>query len=143
MKIRDLGDLERVREEGLRRLYPEGRKVMIGTASCGIAAGAGEVKQRLAEELERLGVDIPTVEVGCIGFCQREPLVDVWEPGRPRVSYGNVKVEDVPRLAEAIAEGRVEKGLAAWRIDQEEFLLEDRVVRYVRDGVPDLSLIHI
>ncbi len=137
MKIRDLGDLERVREEGLRRLYPEGRKVMIGTASCGIAAGAGEVKQRLADELERLGVDIPTVEVGCIGFCQREPLVDVWEPGRPRVSYGNVRVEDVPRLAEAIAEGRVEKELAAWRIDQEEFLLEDRVVRYVRDGVPE------
>jgi len=45
---------------------------------------------------------------GCIGMCQKEPLVDVIRPGEPRITYGNVGVKDVPRIiAEHVVNGKV------------------------------------
>jgi NADH-quinone oxidoreductase subunit F len=64
--------------------------IAIGTATCGLAAGAGEVRDALRAELARLGVSAQVVPVGCIGMCFAEPLVEIRAPGLPRVTYQRV-----------------------------------------------------
>lgn len=84
-------------------------QVIIGMGTCGIAAGAGEVMKVLKAELEKRGLkDVVVETTGCIGMCQFEPLMDVITPGGPRITYGNVQPEDVPRIvAEHIVNGNV------------------------------------
>ena len=61
----------------------------VGTALCGQAAGADAVVAALRDELESQATDARVSEVGCIGLCYAEPLLDVQLPGGPRVFYGN------------------------------------------------------
>ena len=64
--------------------------IYIGTASCGRAAGALETLQAIKDTLQDLGKEARIIEVGCIGPCYLEPLMDVALPGMPRVCYANV-----------------------------------------------------
>ena len=62
----------------------------VGAATCGRAAGAGDVIKRLQAEIRDKRIDAKVVEVGCLGLCCFEPLVVVHKPGSPQVCYGNV-----------------------------------------------------
>ena len=63
-------------------------KVVIGMATCGIAAGARPVMQAFLDEIAKRGLDNVTVsQTGCIGMCKLEPLVDVFLPGEEKVTY--------------------------------------------------------
>jgi NADH:ubiquinone oxidoreductase subunit F (NADH-binding)/NAD-dependent dihydropyrimidine dehydrogenase PreA subunit len=64
--------------------------IYLGMASCGRAAGAGATKAALLTTLEKHQVKAQIVEVGCIGTCYLEPLVDIKAHGNPRLSFGNV-----------------------------------------------------
>jgi NADH-quinone oxidoreductase subunit F len=64
--------------------------ILIGTATCGRAAGALEVLKEMRGFLEREKLDFPVVEVGCMGHCYAEPLVTIVKPGYPPICYGNV-----------------------------------------------------
>ena len=64
--------------------------IYLGTATCGRAAGALNVKAAVAEALKENHLKAKIVEVGCIGPCYLEPLMDIKLPGRPRISYANV-----------------------------------------------------
>jgi len=64
--------------------------IFFGAGSCGRAAGAIESREAAEETLKELGVKANIIEVGCIGPCYLEPLMDVKLPGKPRVSYSNV-----------------------------------------------------
>ncbi len=75
-------------------------RILIGTATCGRAAGALAVLDTINSELERLGIEAVITQVGCIGLCYAEPLVDIIKPGRPRISYAGVTPEIVPQLLE-------------------------------------------
>ena len=56
--------------------------IRIGSAMCGHAAGAFEIRDAFRAELDRRGVDANLDEVGCLGICYAEPLVDILKPGR-------------------------------------------------------------
>ena len=58
-------------------LFPQGPRVSVGMATCGLAAGAGAVFDALRQAADKLGFDLTLVATGCIGYCQEEPLVDV------------------------------------------------------------------
>jgi len=75
--------------------------IHIGTASCGRAAGALAVKASVEQVLAEHGVKALVIEVGCIGPCYLEPLLDITVPGRPRVSYGNVNPDNARKIIEA------------------------------------------
>ncbi len=75
--------------------------IYLGAASCGRAAGALEVLQAIQETLDRLNVRARVVQVGCIGPCYLEPLMDIALPGQPRVSYANVNTEKAAKIIEA------------------------------------------
>jgi NADH-quinone oxidoreductase subunit F len=64
--------------------------IRVGTATCGLAAGAGETIQAIEEEMEKLSLDVKIIQVGCIGCCYAEPLIDIKKAGRPRVVYNYV-----------------------------------------------------
>ena len=80
-------------------------RVRVGVALCGHAAGAVAVLDALRGEAASRGVDVAVQEVGCIGFCYAEPLVDVQAPGGPRVFYRNVTPEQAPGILDAAASG--------------------------------------
>ena len=64
--------------------------IYIGMASCGKAAGADNVKKAIINALDKYKVSAKLVEVGCIGTCYLEPLMDISANGLPRISFGNV-----------------------------------------------------
>lgn len=101
-KIRNLEDLRKLKEEAkdLTSARSGGKKkIIVGMGTCGIAAGAREVMTAILSELDKRGIkDVAVETTGCIGMCQYEPLVDIIRPGEPRVTYGNVKPEDVSRI---------------------------------------------
>ena len=77
--------------------------IRVGTALCGLAAGAGEVVEAIRAKLAQEGVDAHVSEVGCLGLCHAEPLVDVMAPGTTRLVYGHV----TPELAEEIVDSHI------------------------------------
>ncbi len=73
----------------------------VGAATCGRAAGAGEVLERLRSHIKARAIDALVVEVGCLGLCYLEPLVIVHKPGAPRVCYGNIGPDEIIRILES------------------------------------------
>jgi NADH:ubiquinone oxidoreductase subunit F (NADH-binding)/(2Fe-2S) ferredoxin len=99
MKITSITDLDAIRQACFSRLYaPDGVKVNVGMASCGIAAGAQASYNRALQEFSTKP-DISISQTGCIGFCEMEPLVEIVAPGKPRMMYHHL-TED--KIAEAI-----------------------------------------
>jgi NADH-quinone oxidoreductase subunit F len=72
--------------------------IVVGTATCGRAAGAMEVVQALRNELKRQNLDCPVIEVGCMGHCYAEPIVIISKPGYPPICYGHVNPVIAERL---------------------------------------------
>jgi NADP-reducing hydrogenase subunit HndB len=111
-KITSLEDLRKIKEAAHDQTSArsEGkRRIIVGLGTCGIAAGGRAVMQAILDELARRGLrDVSVETTGCIGMCQNEPLVDVIRPGEGRVTYGNIRPEDVPRLvAECVVNGAI------------------------------------
>jgi NADH-quinone oxidoreductase subunit F len=65
-------------------------RILIGMGTCGIAAGAEDVLTALREELDENGLSADIIQVGCIGLCYAEPLVEIAKPGKPSIFYGNL-----------------------------------------------------
>ena len=75
-------------------------RVFVGTATCGRAAGAVAIVEAIDKELSQRNIDAIVTQVGCIGLCYAEPLVDIVKPGSPRICYGNVTPGIISQLVE-------------------------------------------
>ncbi len=111
--MKSIAELEAIRQKTLdsillRKEGKEAVRVVVGMATCGIAAGARPVMLAFVEELNRRNLTHVTVsQTGCIGMCRLEPMVDVLVPGQEKVTYVKVKPEMVGRIvAEHIVNGR-------------------------------------
>jgi len=115
MKIQSVADLEKLSRDYSKKLYePEGLKVNIGMASCGIGAGAKAAYQKaLAHFAAQDGIQI--CRTGCIGFCEEEPLVEIFSAGKPRVVYRHI-TED--KIVEVIEDYRSEQFNRKWTLGQ-------------------------
>jgi NADP-reducing hydrogenase subunit HndB len=83
-----------IREEG-----SDATRVVVGMATCGIAAGARPVMTAFTEEIARRSLKGVTVsQTGCIGMCQYEPIVEVFVPGQEKVTYVQMTVDKVARV---------------------------------------------
>lgn len=77
----------------------DGVRVVVGMATCGIAAGARPVLNAFVDEVAKRNLKNVTVaQTGCIGMCQYEPIVEVFEPGKDKVTYVQVTPEKVPEI---------------------------------------------
>ena len=108
-KIRTLQDIEKVKSTGESLLHPDKLKIVVGMATCGLASGAEDVYNAINEEIKKQNLDAVVRPTGCIGLCQKEPLVDVTIPGMPKITYAEISAKKVPELIEAIANGRLKK----------------------------------
>ena len=83
-------------------------RVVVGMATCGIAAGARPVMLAFIEELKRRGLENVTVaQTGCIGMCRLEPMVEVYVKDQEKVTYVHMNPEKVARVVtEHIVNGR-------------------------------------
>ena len=111
--MKTLADLEAIRAKALeniamRKDVHDAARIVVGMATCGIAAGARPVMLSFMEEAQKRGLSHVTVsQTGCIGMCRLEPMVDVILPGQEKVTYVKVKPEMVARIvAEHIVNGR-------------------------------------
>jgi NADP-reducing hydrogenase subunit HndB len=83
-------------------------RIVVGMATCGIAAGARPVMLEFVEELKRRGLENVTVaQTGCIGMCRLEPMVEVYVKDQEKVTYVHMNPEKVARVVtEHIVNGR-------------------------------------
>ena len=85
-------------------------RVVVGMATCGIAAGARPVLNAFVDGVnkEGLGSDVVVSQTGCIGICQYEPVVEVYKAGEEKVTYVKMTVDKVEKvLKEHIKGGKV------------------------------------
>lgn len=114
-RIRTLDDLHEAAQRGKTSLQPERTKIMVGTATCGQAAGAGEVLEAVREEVAKLGLPHIVAETGCIGWCSQEPLLDICMPRCPRVTFGRVKPERAREIIRSLPQINSQWALARMR----------------------------
>ena len=112
--MKSLAELQAIREKTLNRINlrkeeeSEATRVVIGMATCGIAAGARPVMLSFMDEIQKRGLQHVTVsQTGCIGMCRLEPMVDVYLPGKEKVTYVHMTPEKARSVvAEHIVNGR-------------------------------------
>lgn len=82
-------------------------EIYIGAGTCGLGAGAAEVLQRVHRYLSEQGVNARVTEVGCIGLCSAEPLMDVRLPGMTRLCFEQVGASQVSAILDEVLVGRL------------------------------------
>ena len=98
--MKSLEELRAIREKmqgkvGVRAENENQIRVVVGMATCGIASGARPVLTALSDEVQEqnLTEKISVTQTGCIGLCQYEPIVEVMEPGKEKVTYVKMNPE--------------------------------------------------
>ncbi|HCK99532.1 MAG TPA: hypothetical protein DHW42_05430, partial [Candidatus Marinimicrobia bacterium] len=91
----------------LRREVVEKPVIFIGTGTCGLGAGAGKTLHRIYEYLEEKQIEADVVEVGCIGLCVEEPIVEVQLPGKTRVAFRKVTVGNIDLILDSIFSNKI------------------------------------
>ena len=110
--MKSLSELEAIRERTLHevnlRRDRTGARVVVGMATCGIAAGARPVLLKFVEEVNKRTLrDVTVSQTGCIGMCRLEPIVEVYLPGQEKVTYIQVNPDMVARIvADHIVNGK-------------------------------------
>lgn len=84
-------------------------RIVVGMATCGIAAGADSVIDAILDELNKLEIDnVEVVKTGCIGICKLEPVVEVIMPGEEKVTYVKMSATKARRMVrEHVKNGEV------------------------------------
>ena len=85
----------------LRREHVERPVIYVGAGTCGLGAGAGKTLGAMRTFFRLRNIDAEIVEVGCIGLCAAEPLVDIQLPGKARVAFKQVTEDKVKPLLES------------------------------------------
>ena len=95
MALRDAAKLNMTTRDG----STEATRIVVGMATCGIAAGARPVMNKFVEEITKRNIQHVTVaQTGCIGMCQYEPIAEVMVPGKEKVTYVQLTEEKVARI---------------------------------------------
>ncbi len=76
--------------------------IYLGTGTCGIAAGADQTLKAIHEYIQDRGIDAEIIEVGCVGLCSDEPVMDVHLPGKSRISFRKVTGADCDTLLDSV-----------------------------------------
>ncbi len=101
--MKSLQELEAIRKKALGkvdiRTGEAEKRVVVGMATCGIAAGARPVLQAFLDEVNNRDLnDVVVSQTGCVGVCRLEPIVEVYVPGQEKVTYVKMKPEMVKKV---------------------------------------------
>ena len=104
--MKSLAELQEIRNKvlgqvNLRKEREDGIRVVVGMATCGIAAGARPVLKAFSDGIQEKGIkDVMVIQEGCIGLCQYEPVVEVITTGKEKVTYVNMTSEKAAEVIE-------------------------------------------
>lgn len=104
--MKSLEELKAIREKmqsqmGIRKEDSDQIRVVVGMATCGIASGARPVLNTLSDMVQNKGLtNVSVTQTGCIGLCQYEPIVEVLEPGKDKVTYVRINSEKAAEIIE-------------------------------------------
>jgi|SRR5665647_3625400 len=113
--MKSLDELKKIREASKKNMElrdsDKSIRVVVGMATCGIAAGARPVLQAFIEECQiRNLAQVQVVQTGCIGMCSYEPIVEITMPDKEKVTYVNMDANKAKRVvAEHLVNGKVVK----------------------------------
>jgi len=110
-------ELEILRQKNLHRIQPSTPMIMVGMGTCGIGNGADVVFNRLRKKIDENKLKCILKPVGCFGFCAEEPLVTVYQPGKPMLVYSKVDEKDVERIVEGLILGNIYRKKILCKID--------------------------
>ena len=112
--MKSMAELKAIRERmskqlNIREQDEDTVRVLVGMATCGIAAGARPILTAFLEESEkRTLTNVSISQTGCIGVCRFEPIAEVFMPGKEKVTYVNLTAEKVVKIvAEHLVNRRV------------------------------------
>ena len=109
--MKSLAELQAIKEKMQGKVaLREGsgdKRVVVGMATCGIAAGARPVLNAFVEQVNEAGLtgSVTVTQTGCIGICQFEPVVEVFEAGKEKVTYVKMTADKVARIVEEHLKG--------------------------------------
>ena len=109
--MKSLAELQAIKEKMQGKVaLREGsgdKRVVVGMATCGIAAGARPVLNAFVEQVNAAGLtaSVTVTQTGCIGICQFEPVVEVFEAGKEKVTYVKMTADKVARVVEEHLKG--------------------------------------
>jgi len=104
--MKSLEELAAIREKMANRMALRENageiRIVVGMATCGISAGARPVLNTFVEEVANQGLSskATVTQTGCIGICQFEPVVEVFEPGKEKVTYVKMNPEKARKVVE-------------------------------------------
>ena len=121
--MKSLDELKELREKAQKDLKNRDTsdkvEIIVGMGTCGIAAGARDILQEIMKEIDKRDLDVIVSQTGCIGMCEKEPLVDVKMPGHDRVTYGEVETDDVSKIiSNHVVNGNVVDDLVVARLEE-------------------------
>lgn len=102
--MKSLEELRAIKEQmrtkiGIRNDENAKKRIVVGMATCGIAAGARPVLNAISEELGKRGIsDVAVSQTGCIGICQYEPIVEVFDENGEKTTYVKMSPEKAVRV---------------------------------------------
>ncbi|MBE6951979.1 MAG: (2Fe-2S) ferredoxin domain-containing protein [Clostridia bacterium] len=102
--MKSLEELRAIKEQmrtkiGIRNDENAKKRIVVGMATCGIAAGARPVLNAISEELGKRGIaDVAVSQTGCIGICQYEPVVEVFDENGEKTTYVKMSPEKAVRV---------------------------------------------
>lgn len=111
--MKTIQELEEIRKNTLDtinlRKDRSGTRVVVGMATCGIAAGARPVLLAIMDEIKKHNLaDVVVAQTGCIGLCKLEPIVEVYRPGEEKVTYVKMNPSKAIRVInEHVMKGKV------------------------------------
>lgn len=93
---------DRMKDKVVLREGVDEKRVVVGMATCGIAAGARPVLGAFVEGVQEAGLasKVSVTQTGCIGICEFEPVVEVFEPGKEKVTYVKMTAEKAQKVIE-------------------------------------------
>lgn len=98
----------KVQKEMKKRDQGTRAEIIVGMGTCGIAAGARDILKAVLAEIEKRDLDVRVTQTGCIGMCEKEPLIDVKLPGKEKITYGNLSETDVQKIiSEHVVNGNI------------------------------------
>lgn len=111
--MKSIAELEEIRKKTLDRISlrtnADGIRVVVGMATCGIAAGARPVMNAFVEEIDKRSLNNVTVSMtGCVGVCKLEPVVEVIDKDGNKTTYIKMTAEKAQRVVvEHLVNGKV------------------------------------
>ena len=101
--MKSLEELKRIREEAKKKMTmrldtDNEYRIVVGMATCGIAAGARPVLNAIIDEVARRELPVTVTQTGCIGLCSLEPIVEVFDKDGNKTTYVSVTPEKGRRI---------------------------------------------